>query len=102
MVIYEVNLAVNSTISETYAQWLRQHIAEILTLDGFIEAKWYKVDPELKTETVHFCVHYSLHSQEALQAYFTDHAPRLREDGLKQFPNQFTAHRRILVPHTLP
>ena len=96
MVIYEVNLSVNSAVSDAYSQWLRLHIEEILGLDGFVDAKWYKVENEPQEEKVNFCVHYGLQDREALDAYFENHAPRLREDGLRRFPNQFTAHRRIM------
>jgi quinol monooxygenase YgiN len=97
MVIYEVNLSVEPEISESYCAWLTEHIEEILELEGFIKATWYNIEPESEIAKKQYCIHYSLSDRDALERYFKEDAPRLREDGLKRFPGQFQAHRRILT-----
>lgn len=96
-VIYEVNLDVDADIETDYRIWLRDHVAQILTLPGFIDACVFDVvDPQPATGRIALCVHYRLTSDAALHAYFEQHAPRLRADGLTRFGGKFTASRRVL------
>ena len=94
MVIYEVNLAVENDVAEEMATWLRDHIGEMLAIDGFEGAAWYQREAE--TGRQQWTVHYRLTGQRALDAYFDEHADRMRQDGLDRFGGRFDATRRIL------
>lgn len=94
-IVYEVTLSVEAEAASAYAEWLRPHIAEILRLAGFVSAEWFEVESE-DPSRVEWCVHYRVASREALQAYFDEHAARLRGAGLDRFRGRFTATRRIL------
>lgn len=93
--VYEVTARVAPAVAEAYAAWLGPHVEEILALDGFTGATWHVVDAD--EEAVVFCVRYGLRDRDALEAYLRDHAPRLREDGLKHFGGAFTASRRVMT-----
>ena len=54
MIIYEVNLTVNSSVAEQYEKWLTDHIREMLSFEGFISADWYEVEGRRKQL---LCVH---------------------------------------------
>ena len=97
MVIYEVNLSVEPDIAQTYCAWLQKHIEEILALEGFLKATWYNIEPASEIAQKQYCIHYSLSDRDALERYFKEDAPRLREDGLKRFGGKFQASRRILT-----
>ncbi len=100
MVLYEVNLAVDRAVADAYAAWLGPHIAELLRLDGFLGAEWFAVEPEAGAPDegrARWCVQYRLRDRAALQAYFDEHAERLRGDGLARFAGRFEATRRVLV-----
>jgi len=97
MVIYEVNLQVDMEIAEVYAAWLREHVQEMLAIDGFEGATWYEVETDDEVR-LHWCLHYRLKDRVALQAYFDGPAERMRDDGLKRFAGRFDASRRILTP----
>ena len=44
-----------------------------------------------------------LHDRPALQWYFDNHAPRMREDGMTRFPGKYTTTRRICaIRETVP
>ena len=104
MLIYEVNLTVDGDIANEYSAWLREHIREILKLDGFESAAWFARSDDADTipdgdepaDPREWTVHYQVRSREALQAYFDEHAARFRQDGIDQFEGQFSADRRIL------
>ena len=42
-------------------------------------------------------VHYRLIDEAALQRYLAEHAPRMREEGMRRFGDAFTATRRVLA-----
>ena len=97
MIEYEVSLDVDAGIDDDYRNWLRSHVAEILALPGFVDASIHVVEMDA-TDRSGYCVRYRLRDRDALDAYFRDHAPRLREDGLRRFGDAFRASRRILTP----
>lgn len=97
MVIYEVNLAVDPEVAGAYAAWLGPHIEEVLAVPGFVSAEWWDVEA-VPGGRVRWCVQYRVERREALQAYFEEHAARLRGDGLDRFGGRFEASRRILRP----
>lgn len=97
MIVYEVNLFVQRAIEAPYRAWLDAHIREILALPGFVDAQTYeRTDPPGAPDELVLCVHYRLQDQAALDAYFRDHAARLRADGVNRFGDRFRAERRVL------
>jgi hypothetical protein len=97
VVIYEVNVEVDRELADAYRAWLREHIAEILALPGFVDALVFDVsEPPPAEDRIGLCVHYRLTDDDALDAYLRDHAPRLRADGVARFGERFRAHRRVM------
>jgi quinol monooxygenase YgiN len=95
MIIYEVNLAIDNDIADAYTAWLRDHIREILAIDGFIRAEVF-AEQGPAADVHRIVVHYHLHDMASLERYFADHAPRLRADAVERFGDRFTATRRVL------
>ena len=100
MVIYEVNLAVDRDVIDEFTAWLRPHIEAILTLEGFVRATMLEREHDggaaARPDRALLTVHYYLRDRAALETYFERHAAALREDGIRRFPDRFTADRRIL------
>ena len=46
MIVYEVNLQVDSIAADEYAEWLEPHIEQILEIEGFEGAEWFVCDSE--------------------------------------------------------
>lgn len=93
MVIYEVNLAIQPTVYQDFMLWMQGHLAEMMTLPGFMKATLYK-----DTEDPHkVVVHYFLRSQGDLDRYLNEYAEQLREKTEAKFPDQFEARRRVLT-----
>ncbi len=101
MIIYEVNLAVDEDIANAFEPWLRDHVEEMLRFDGFANAEILKQGPEDMTEAEpekeYWTVLYRVQDRSALDNYLTEHALRMRQEGLTRFPG-LKAWRRILVP----
>lgn len=99
MIIYEVNLSINKPIFDEFLLWLKPHIDEILKIDGFNDA--YIFQPVALAETTseashQLCIQYRVESFQHLEHYLAHHAEHMREQGLKKFPEQFSATRRVL------
>lgn len=96
-IIYEVNISLQPEIEAEYRDWLEKHIAEILALPGFLDAQSFDVQRNDDMDKIDICVQYRLESQSALDNYFSQHAGRLRADGIGRFGDRFTANRRVLI-----
>lgn len=104
MLLYEVNLTVDGEVAPRYSSWLREHIREMLALDGFEAAVWYArnddgdsvPDPDEPTGSRAWTVQYQVRDRAALQAYFDEHADEMREQGAQQFGDHVTTDRRVL------
>jgi hypothetical protein len=97
MIVYEVNLAIDAEIIDRYRAWLQPHVAEMLRLPGFVDARILEVlDPAPAPGEVGLCVQYTLVDRVALDRYLIEHAPRLRGEGTDRFEGRFRAQRRVL------
>lgn len=95
-VIYEVNLDVDAALAAEYRAWLREHVAQMLALPGFVSARTFEVVDPPAPGRLCLCVHYRLRDAAALQAYFEQHAARMRGDGAARFGDRVRASRRVL------
>jgi len=98
VIVYEVNLFVQSSIAADYRAWLDSHIREILALPGFVGAELLELrEPAPEAGEVALTVQYRLRDEQYLADYLREHAPRLRADGIARFGAGFRAQRRILA-----
>jgi hypothetical protein len=95
MVIYEVNLAIDPRIYPQFQLWIKQHAATMLQFPGFIKARILKPENEDVSENEKLTVQYQLENRKALEIYFKEYAPKMREEGIRLFKDKFSAERRI-------
>ncbi len=88
-IIYEVNLEVQPDVESAFLEWLNHHVAEMVTISGFLEATIYRrvaADEGKQTDAALVTVLYTVSDRASLDVYFAEHAPRMRADGLSRFP----------------
>ncbi len=95
MIIYEVNLSIESALESAFIPWLKTHMDEMLKFDGFIDASLF-MDVESDHAAKNWVVQYKVESMAHLEDYFNLHANRMRQEALDRFCDGFTATRRIL------
>lgn len=97
MVIYEVNLKIDSSVYNDFIMWHKGHMAELIALPGFEKAILYKdgEDPSC------ISVQYHLKNMDALDHYSTHHAPKLQAEGEQKFSGKVTVSRRILQKESM-
>lgn len=101
MIIYEVSLAIDETIYAEYTTWLKEHIKDILQLPGFIRALILKEEePGNHAHLKNLTVQYQLNDRDALEHYFINFAPHMREQALNLFQNKFSIERKIFEVET--
>ena len=100
--IYEVSLDVSPDILNEYDAWLEDHVAEMLTIPGFLSAEISHIDPQedQRDDWPRLCVRYQVAGQEIFDDYLQNHAPRMRALGVEKFGDQFRASRRIFRGQT--
>lgn len=102
-IVYEVNLAVDLDIARSYEVWLADHLREMVTFDGFESADWFERDAkehELSLDQVHWTIHYRLRDRKTYADYISNHASRMRNEGIEKFGAAFQATRRVLKCNT--
>lgn len=97
MVIYEVNLNIDEEIYSEFLLWLKEHMKHMLQFPGFIQASLFKPEREESDVQEKLTVQYQLENRDDLQTYFTEFAPKMREEGISHFKDKFSANRRILT-----
>lgn len=95
-VLYEVNLEADAAIEGPFDTWLRDHIADLLQIDGFRSAEILE-DASAPAGRVRRIVQYRLRDQAALDTYLREHAPRMRTQGVAKFGDRYSAERRVLA-----
>ncbi|HEX6614463.1 MAG TPA: DUF4286 family protein [Rhodanobacteraceae bacterium] len=97
MIVYEVELDVDAALADEYLPWLRAHVQQMLSLPGFEGAEVFeRLEPVPEPGRVGYCVHYRLRDRSDFDAYLRDHAPRMREQGLRAFGERVRASRGLL------
>ncbi len=93
MYIYNVTINVDDNILETWLQWVRPHILEVLKTGKFISAKFTQVLVEEEMGGTTFSIQYTAKTKEDIQAYYQQNADKLRQDSLRKFGNKCLTFR---------
>lgn len=91
MIIYEVNLQIQPKNFDDYLTWLKEHVQKMLDFPGFLQAQ---LRQDLDNAN-HISVCYTIKDEYSLEHYLTQHADKMRAEGLEKFADQFSASRRI-------
>lgn len=91
-ILYEVVISIAPDIRDDYLAWLRKHMDEMLTFDGFESAEMF-FNTEDENEIT---CHYRLRDRAAMDAYLEGPAKEMRADGVKRFGDRISARRRVL------
>src|SRR5438105_6397652 len=93
--VYEVTLDIQAGAAPEFDAWLKEHVRQMLALPGFHDARILKPDG-VEPGTERRVVQYTLGGRAELDHYIAEHAPRMREDGVKRFGEKLKASRRVL------
>lgn len=90
MIAYEVTVEVRPDLAAAYVDFMqRRHLPEILATGCFHSMEFHQAGPGL------FRQRFVAEDQQALDRYLADHAPVLRTDYQKHFPEGTALSRAV-------
>ena len=88
MVTYEITAEVRADLCQAYERFMRErHIPDLLATETFVAASISREKPGL------YRIRYEARDRPSLDLYLRDHAPRLREDFARHFPEGIEVSR---------
>jgi len=100
MIIYEVNIKIPQSIFDSYIVWLKDHIKEMLTIEGFVKNKIY-VEESKSKNNAYVCVHYYIKSFKYYDSYIKKYSTKMRNVSNKEFCDKIEINRRVLNENDL-
>ena len=89
MVIYEVTATVRTDLLDTYEEYIRRHISEILTTGRFVAASL------ARTSGNRYRIRYDARDQAEVDRYVAEDALRFRADFADHFPKGVELSREV-------
>ena len=98
MILYNVTTKVLPHIHDEWLHWLQtSHVIDVMKTGYFKGYKMCKLDKvEEDDDAITYVFQYTAASRANLEAYFNNHAVKLREDAVKKFGNNFIAFRTVM------
>ena len=97
MVIYNVTTHVESSIEESWLNWMKEkHIPEMLATKKFKTAKIFKIINENDKGGISYAAQYQCDNKITLEQYLNDFAAKLREDSVNKFGDRILSFRTEL------
>lgn len=96
MILYNVTVSIDPTISEEWVEWMRsKHIPDVMATGCFIESRISRVHGEEEGGFT-YAITYLAPSQEKMDEYQKIHAPVLQKEHSQKYSGKFAAFRTIL------
>ena len=90
MLSYEVTIQLDDvSLASALEEYMRAHVPEVFATRCFVDAHFEKSAPDV------YRTRYSVASQDDLDRYVAEHAPRLRADFVEHFPNGVRVTRSV-------
>ncbi|WP_026754143.1 DUF4286 family protein [Sediminibacter sp. Hel_I_10] len=97
MIIYNVTINIDDSAHDEWLTWMKnEHIPQVLGTGKFNNATFSQVLVEEDMGGKTYSVQYRAFSRAALDAYYKEHAEKLRNEGLKKFADKMLSFRTEL------
>ncbi|MFH6602706.1 DUF4286 family protein [Maribacter algicola] len=97
MYIYNVTTNIEESVHDEWLKWMQEiHIPDVLATGKFLGAKMSKVLVEEEMGGITYSVQFTTVDKETLGKYYSEDAPRLREDAQRLFAGKFVSFRTEL------
>ena len=95
-IIYNVTVNIDHDVHDEWLSWMKTvHIPDVINTGLFIESKLSKIMAE-ESGGLSYSIQYLCESQEKLDIYQKEHAPRLQNEHQLKFNGKFAAFRTLL------
>lgn len=92
MLTYEVKIKIDMEVEQEWFNWMKtKHVPDVLATGLMRSHRIWK--PEGEENLYYF--QYDFDQIEDFETYQREHAPSLKADPMKKFPDRFTASRQV-------
>ena len=96
MIIYNVTTIIEDSIHEEYIQYMQNvHMPAVMASGKFIDCHLLRLTEPIN-EGITYCAQYVTNDAAHLEDYRKNYSPKLQEDILQKFPEQFVSFRSVL------
>lgn len=95
-IIYNVTCNMHQSLENTWIEWIRDHIPQVLGTGLFLDARLTQVLVKENDGSSTFSVQYKAKSRAALDLYYEKYAPALQQQGLEKFGESVLSFRTEL------
>lgn len=97
MIIYNVTIKTDHSISEEYVSWLHhKHLKDMMDTGLFSSYRLCRLIEPADEEGVTFVIQYHCDSVENYQSYIDEHSMEMRRKGIEKFGDKFAAFRTVM------
>ena len=97
MIIYNVTTNIDESVHDKWLHWMQEkHIPEILATGKFSSARLTKVLIVEEMGGTTYSVQFTTDSKETLEKYYTQDAPKLRQESMQLFGDKMVTFRTEL------
>lgn len=97
MIVYNVTAKVQTDAATAWAIWMEEeHIPELMQTGLFSGYRLCRLLDQDETDDITYTVQYYFNTMEDYETYIRDHAPSMREKGLRRFGSKFIAFRTVM------
>ncbi len=97
MIIYNVTVKLTWQIADAWLAWMqRTHIPGVMATGSFTSYQFVKLLDIDEEEGPTYAVQYVANSKAEVDHYINVHAPRLRQDSMDRWGDQFIAFRTLM------
>lgn len=94
MIIYNVTVSLDPNIHDDWLQWMKEvHIPDVMNTGFFTSNRICRL---IVDDEVTYAIQYTCESQEKLNEYQKNYAPRLQEEHSSRYKGKFGAFRTLL------
>lgn len=89
MIIYNVTINLQEEIHDQWLIWMNDvHMPDVMATGKFLSAQLVRVHVDQPMEGIVFAAQYVARDKATLERYYTEDAPRLRQEGLQMWGDQ--------------
>ncbi|HHH49550.1 MAG TPA: DUF4286 family protein [Saprospiraceae bacterium] len=97
MYIYNITIKIDHSIEQRWLDWMiHKHIPEVMETGTFSQYRICRLLGLEETDGITFAIQYHFPDLDSFQKYQQEHAPRLKAQAKKLFPNKFVAFRTMM------
>ena len=100
MILYNVTVKIDATISEEWLNWMKTvHIPDVMNTGLFTEYKICEILHDDEDGGVTFAFQYFAKNMEDFQTYQRDHAKALQKEVVAKYKDRYVAFRTLMKVH---